>query len=434
MNDVVDVKGGCVRELWRNRDWRLMWLGQAMSLTGDSMFDITVLLWVTTVIAKGQPWAPAAGSGVLIAAAIPVLAVGPVAGVFVDRWSRRHTMMAADAFRAVLITSTLAVPAVGDAAGRGPELAAVYLVVALESAAAQFFIPSQLATLGRIMTSAEHRANASGLLQATGSFAAIIGPPLAAPLLFSAGVRWAFVIDAVSFVGSFAAIRAMRVPKAAGTTAPGGGFRHEFMVGARFFASSRVLVALCAGLVITTLGTGALNALEVFFVTRNLHTAAKWLGILSGAIGTGAVLGALLGGWAAGRVGAPRVFWLGLIGAGGFLAVFSRMTVFPVATVIVALAGLMFGALNAAAPPLFLAVIPQHLIGRVMAVFNPFQQLAGITSLAVAGFLASTVLSVGTIFGVSALLIVAAGCVVIVPLRSVGDRAAEPEPLTDAYR
>ena len=59
-----------------------------------------------------------------------------------------------------------------------------------------------------------------------------------------------------------------------------------------------------------------------------------------------------------------------------------------------------------------------------MAVFNPFQQLAGISSMAVAGFLASTVLSVGTIFGVSALLIVAAGCAVIVPLRGVGRSTA----------
>ena len=171
-----------------------------------------------------------------------------------------------------------------------------------------------------------------------------------------------------------------------------------------------------------------------FCVTGTPHTAAKWLGLLSGAVGTVAVTGALLGGWAAGRFGAARIFWLGLIGGGGFLALFSRMTVFPVATVIVALAGLMFGALNAAAPPLFLAVIPQNLIGRVMAVFNPFQQLAGISSMAVAGFLASTVLSVGTIFGVSALLIVAAGCAVIVPLRGVGRSTAESEPLTDAYR
>jgi MFS family permease len=86
-----------------NRNWRLLWIGQAVSLTGDSFFDITVLLWVATVLARGQPWAPAAASGVLIAEAVPVLAVGPVAGVWVDRWNRRRTMLASDACRAAVI-------------------------------------------------------------------------------------------------------------------------------------------------------------------------------------------------------------------------------------------------------------------------------------------------------------------------------------------
>jgi hypothetical protein len=80
------------------------------------------------------------------------------------------------------------------------------------------------------------------------------------------------------------------------------------------------------------------------------------------------------------------------------------------------------GAINAAAPPLFLANIPQHLIGRVMSVFNPVQQLANIISTAVAGFLAGTLLRnmhavvagvsfgpIDTVFGVSALLIITAG-------------------------
>lgn len=66
--------------LARNRNWRLLWIGQAVSLTGDNVFDITVLLWVATVLAKGRPWAPAAASGVLIAAAVPVLVAGPLAG------------------------------------------------------------------------------------------------------------------------------------------------------------------------------------------------------------------------------------------------------------------------------------------------------------------------------------------------------------------
>jgi MFS family permease len=423
--------------LRHNGNWQRLWLGQAVSLVGDSVFTITVLLWVATVIAKGRPWAPAAASGVLIAAAVPVLVIGPAAGVYLDRWNRRRIMMVADACRAGLVAALLALPALGPAGGPAAEVAAVYLVVAGCSAAAQFFNPSRLAMLGRIVPPAD-RARASGMLQAAASLAAIAGPPLAAPLLFAFGPRWALIIDAASFVVSFLAVRAIRLPRAARPDPPGPGFRAEFREGLRFFAASRVLTALCLGVAIATLGTGALNALEVFFVTGNLHTAARWLGVLAAVTGAGAVAGALLAGWAAGRAGAARVFWLGLISGGLLLAAFSRMTVFWIAVVIGALVGVAFGAINAAVPPLLLDGIPPDLIGRIMAIFNPVQQVANVISMAVAGLLASTALRgmhvviagasfgpVDTIFGCSALLIAAAGLAAIRPLRRA-DQRAEP--------
>jgi MFS family permease len=155
--------------------------------------------------------APAAASGVLIAAAVPVLTVGPLAGVWIDRWDRRRIMLTADACRAVLIASLLLVLAFGHRLPRASELGAVYAAVAAESAFSQFFNPSRLAILGLIVTPAD-RPYASGMLQATSSTAAIIGPPLAAPMLFALGVQWALVINAVSFLISFAAIRSFHPP------------------------------------------------------------------------------------------------------------------------------------------------------------------------------------------------------------------------------
>lgn len=417
--------------LRRNANWHRLWLAQAVSLTGDSVFDITVMLWVAAVLARGKPWAPAAASGVLIAAAVPVLLVGPVAGVWVDRWCKRRTMMTADAARAAVIASLLLVAGSGHSLPLAADLAVVYAVVAAESSMAQFFNPSRLALIGQIIAPAD-RARASGQLRATTSAASIIGPPIAAPMLFALGMRWAIAIDAVSFIVSFAAIRSVRLPVASRQRSERAGFLAEFAAGLRFFMGCRALVAMSAGVVICTLGTGALNALEIFFLRDNLHAAASWLGIFYAAIGTGAIAGALLGGWAGSRIGSPRVFWLGMVAGGLMLLVYSRLGQLGPALAVVAAGGCMFGAINAAAPPIFLAVIPPDMMGRAMSVFNPLQQLANIGSLAVAGFLAGTILHrfrvhiggvtfgpIDTIFTVSALLIIAAGLAVIRPLSAV---------------
>jgi MFS family permease len=65
------------------------------------------VLWIGTVIAKGQSWAPAAVSGVLIAAAVPAIVVGPVAGVFVDRWDHRRIMLVSEVGRGILVLALL---------------------------------------------------------------------------------------------------------------------------------------------------------------------------------------------------------------------------------------------------------------------------------------------------------------------------------------
>ena len=59
-----------------NRSWKLLLTGGTVSSVGDYVFDTTMVLWIGTVIAKGQSWAPAAVSGVLLSAAIPAIFVG----------------------------------------------------------------------------------------------------------------------------------------------------------------------------------------------------------------------------------------------------------------------------------------------------------------------------------------------------------------------
>ena len=225
-----------------NRNFALLWGGQTVSQFGDFAFTTTLMLWIGAIIAKGQPWAPLAVSGVLVATSIPIVVVGPIAGVFVDRWEKRRTMISMDVIRAALITLLLLVsivPLPFFPGGKLPifwQLGAIYVIIFLAGACAQFFNPSQMALIGDIVEE-KVRARASGLSQMTFSFAILVAPPLAAPVLFAFGFQWALLVDAMSFVVSFLSISAIRVPQRVESAAEvqEKQFLREFAEGLRFF-------------------------------------------------------------------------------------------------------------------------------------------------------------------------------------------------------
>ena len=507
-----------------NRDYRRLWTGQLVSQTGDFVFSTTLALWIGTVVLAGRSYAPVAVSGLVVAVAVGTLLIGPPAGVFVDRWDRRRTMLGADLVRAGLVGALTVVAFLP--AGTLPEgvvLGAVYATVFLATAAAQFFNPARFALIGEVVGPGE-RAKAAGIGQATQAIASIAGPPLAAPLLFTVGVRWALLVNALSFLASFAAVRGVRTaaeraadgeapavggagrpdaasgadadgvdgagapgavdaadgldgagavdgaggagavdgldavdggPEAAegalpvGTNAvaaPGGrgsAWHAEFTAGLRLVAGSRVLLALLVALVLATVGTGALNSLNVFFVTDNLGVASRWYGTLEMAEGVGLVGGAVIAAAMTERLGAHRVFAGGLALTGVGVIVYSRLTGIGPALVTLALCGVLLAALNTAVTPVLLSSVPQSHLGRVIAVINPVQQLAALVGVAASGWLASTALHgldahvagvhfgpIDTIFTVSGLLVTAGGVHAAVAMRRprTGTAAPRPEP------
>jgi MFS family permease len=421
---VVSATNNLLRRLLINRSYARLWAGQAVSVVGDYVFDTTLLLWVATVLGNGKPWAPAAVSGIMLSVGAAVMVVGPVAGVFVDRWQRRSTMLRSEVIRAVLV-GTLTVLSFLPTATLPTWLwlTVIYIVVFVLNAAGQFFGPARLAVIADVVTGTVDRTRAVGVGQATVATAAIIGPPLAAPLLFTVGIRWALLLNALSYVVSYLAIRAVRLPTVPrAPVVPGAGVRAEFVAGLKFFRGNRFLVAILTLAVIAQFGTGALNSLDVFFVTQNLHAQSRLYGFMSMAEGLGAIVGGLAAGWVVARLTARTTTWLTLFLAGLLVIGYSRLTSFPLGLVVIFVLAIPVTMINTAMTPILLAVTPERLLGRVLAVFNPINQASSMLSVVIGGWLASTALrglhasvagihfgTIDTIFTATGLLIVAAG-------------------------
>jgi len=430
-----------------NPAYTRLWFGQAVSSVGDAVFSTTLVLWVATVLAKGRSWAPEAVSGVLLATGAAVLFVGPVAGVFVDRWDKRATMLRTEVLRGGLVAALAAVSFLpAHDLGIWAWLAMVYVTVFVLNAATQFFNPSRFSVIAELVTGEADRARAAGIAQATGQTAWIIGPPLAAPLLFAVGLQWALLFNAFSYLVSYIAISSVDARPAPSTEperpAPERrGFLHDFTEGLRFFRGNRFLVALLTFAVIGQLGIGALNTLNIFFATRNLHASAHLYGYLGMAMGIGGIVGALAAGRVVEWIGARRTTWIGLLAAGALLVLYSRQSQFPAALALLFVFALPLTMLNTAMSPLLLAATPRELRGRVVAVFYPVTQLAAMLAAVLSGWLAGSGLRhldgsvaglrfgpIDTIFTVSGLVVVLAGVYARVALPDTGEPAAAPAP------
>ena len=354
-------------------------------------------------------------------------------------------MLVSEVCRAVLccLLLPLAWPSVAGHLGRPAELTLIYLVIFALNAFGSFANPARFTLLFSVVGEAD-QAQASGMTMASQSLAGIIGPPIAAPLLFVFGEQWALVINAVSYLVSFAAIRLVSFPASAVEPAAGqppASFMTDFRAGIRFFATSRTLIAIVIGVVVATLGTGMINSLNVFFVTDNLHVAAKWYGTLGVADGIGGILGAVATGIVVAKIAPRRVFWIGLATTGVLFVAYSRMTVLIAAIVLLVLIGVVVGTLNGSIQPLVLGSVPQEMLGRVVAVMMPLQQVANVISMALAGILASTALHglhasfagmtfgpYDTLFSLAGLLFVVGGLASIPLLRA----GSAPAPAASA--
>ena len=388
------------RTAFINRNFSLLWWGQAISSVGDYAWDTALVLWIASFVARNQSWAPLAVSGAILAAAIPQILVGPVAGVFVDRWDKRRTMVIMLGIQCAL-AALLIIPVTGTAL---PDigklhippiwlLGIAYADIFLLTSCAQFFLPAQLSLIKDIVPDPKQD-QAIEMTQAIQGLAVVMGPPVAAGLVFGLGIQWALLLNAITFGLCFWATVAISAPPSASSLAPGeaGHFSREFAAGVKYVVTHNILRTVLIAEILTWLGFGALESLGYFFITEDLHAPPSSYGWFGGIFGVGAIVGGALVTVFGRRIGLVRVLWVALITSGIFVVLMSHLTSYGLAVVAAFLFGVAATAILISAGPLAIDATEKDFVGRVTAVINPVGRLAALVSVIVAGALVGTVL------------------------------------------
>lgn len=262
-----------------------LWAGQTASVFGTAVSALAL----PTVAILGMH-ASAFLVGVLEAAqfaAYPVL--GLAAGVWIDRWSRRRTMLLADIVRAVAL---LTVPlAAWLHALTFVHLVAVALIVGCASVffdiAYQAFVPS--------LVDAAWLEHANARLEASNSVAMLVGSGLAGALIALLGAPLAVAVDAASYVASVGALAGIRVREAhadALDRARPPAFGTALREGLAVVFSSPVLRALVGATGSFNLGWSIVSAVYLLFFYRVLHFSPLLVGVIV-ATGNVGFIGAL---------------------------------------------------------------------------------------------------------------------------------------------
>src|SRR5262245_20633769 len=190
------------------RDFRLAWSGGLVSIVG------TWALWIALPIHVYELTGSAlATSGVLVAVVTPGIAFGSIAGVFVDRWNRKTTLVVTNVLLALAVLPLLALD----------DQAAIWLVypaVFVSATLSQFSSPAEDAFLPRLVDQADLVA-ANSLNSLNNSLGRLLGPALGGSLYAAAGLDGVVLVDAPRFVAAAGALAAVRTSGATASTLAG---------------------------------------------------------------------------------------------------------------------------------------------------------------------------------------------------------------------
>lgn len=308
----VQTSRGAYGRLFRNRSFVALWLGQTVSFIGDYFYFLAIPILVERLTGSALH----VGLSV-IASTLPMLILGPVAGVFVDRWNRKRTMIVSDLLRALLVLVCLVV--------QTPDQVWIYYIVGfMMSCVSRFFFPAQNALLPLIIPDKDDLLVANGLMQIVQTAGFLIGPTLAGFSISLWGAQVAFLVDSATYMVSAVAVLAITVPHTtAGRQTTGGqlaGVWSEMREGISYLFGNRTMTGILLCLSVVQLGIGAIHVIWVPFMQRTFGLGAEGLGAVDTAQGVGMVLGGLCLGFVATRLRKKDLAGWSIIFCGGMIA------------------------------------------------------------------------------------------------------------------
>jgi MFS family permease len=346
----------------RQRNFRLFWSGQLISLMGSCMQSIGQAWLVLQLTHSGWQLG-------LVGAlqATPVLFFSIFGGVFADRWPKRRVLLVTEAAAMIQALLLWALIATGTI-----QLWHLYVLAMLLGLTNSLDRPTRQAFVIELV-GREDLTNAVALNFSLSQMTRIVGPGLGGIIIAASSVTMLFLLNAISFLAVIVGLALIRshelhVQGLAQTNALARQSTWQSLregVGYVWKTPAVLLVIVVVGLVL--LFGANFNVVLPLFATYVLHVGAAGFGFLSAASAIGALLAALWLAWSNQQPTIRRVL-IGTLIFGVLEAVFAVSRIYPLSVVLIASVGFAETTFAAQALTMLQTVAPDHLRGRVMSV------------------------------------------------------------------
>ncbi len=231
------------------RRYLLFWSGQITSTLGSSIVQFVIIWWITLQTQSGIYLSLAAFVGL-----VPVILLGPFAGVLVDRWNRKALIAVADFLQAMATLSLILLFWAGAAS-----IWAVFVILAARGICQAFHAPATIAVMPS-MVPAEKLSRMNGLSFFFSGTVNLVGPVLAALLLSVWSIDQILWVDIATFAVAIVPLLIIKIPSVTQTGAAAQSFKMEFKQGFAHIKNHRgflplMLLAMLLNLLIMPLTT-----------------------------------------------------------------------------------------------------------------------------------------------------------------------------------
>ena len=374
-----------MKDIWKNKNFVKLWLGQLVSILGDQIHFIALLVLIQNfygdIVVTGT---------VMMITAIPKVIFSPFAGVLIDRWPLKATMVISDLTRMILV---LTIPLLFNTL-ENPGMIIIFVITFLISTVSVFFYPAKTASIPTLVEK-DKLLTANSLSGTTQMIITLLGFLGGAVIVSIIGTTGAFIIDALTFLVSAVFVSLIKYPvkkkeyieeetdknnikmylkelKAGGNYL----FNHKLLKFMMFFFISIMLLG------------GALNILLLAYIQDVLKLDASAIGYIFSANMVGMIMGMVIIPKLSKKYPKEKILiWSAFI----FSFTISSLAWIKFVVLVIPIMiinGLGNGILNVISNTIFQETVQENMRGRVFSVVDAAVNSAAIISMLPAAWLA----------------------------------------------